>query len=124
MNTVEPCILDQIDHFWSLAMTKPIILSTKGSNMTFMIWATTYPKISFLGQKLWPPAMKRFIFETPFEGPLLPCETDQVPYLCHFSSDQDEIWCVKSPWVALDVYRISSRSAKNWPRYSTLLFII
>ena len=27
-------------------------------------------------------------------GPLLPCETEQVPYLCHFSSDQDEILCV------------------------------
>ena len=63
-----------------------------------MHWATTYLKISFLGQKLWPPAIKRFIFETPFEGPLLPCETDQVPYLCHFSSDQDEIWCAKAPW--------------------------
>ena len=33
-----------------------------------MHWATTYPKISFLGQKLWPPAMKRLIFETPLEG--------------------------------------------------------
>ena len=70
-----------------------------------MHWATTYLKISFLGQKLWPPAIKRFIFEIPFEGPLLPCETDQVPYLCHFSSDQDEIWllCVKTAWVALDL---------------------
>ena len=81
-------------------------------------------KISFLGQKLWPPAFKRFIFETQFEGPLLPCETEQVPYLCHFSSDQDEIWCVETTWVALDLYQISSRSAKNWPRYATLLFIL
>ena len=32
-----------------------------------MHWATTYLKISFLGQKLWPPAIKRFIFETPFD---------------------------------------------------------
>ena len=81
-----------------------------------MHWASTYLKISFLGQKLWPPAIKRFIFETPFEGLLLPCETDQVPYLCHFSSDQDEIWCAKAPWVAIDLYRISSSSAKNWLR--------
>ena len=71
-----------------------------------------------------PPAFKRFIFETQFEGPLLPCETEQVPYLCHFSSDQDEIWCVETTWVALDLYQISSRSAKNWPRYATLLFIL
>ena len=88
-----------------------------------MHWATTYPKISFLGQKLWPPAIQRFIFETPFEVPLLPCEMEQVPYLCCFSSDQDEIWCVKAGQVALDLYQISSRSTKNWPRYSTLLFI-
>ena len=46
-----------------------------------MHWATTYPKISFIGQKLWPPAIKRFIFETPFEGPLLPCETILVSIL-------------------------------------------
>ena len=56
-----------------------------------MHWATTYLKISFLGQKLWPPAMKRLIFETPFEGPLQPFEMDQDQYLFHFSSDQDEI---------------------------------
>ena len=36
----------------------------------------------------------------------------------------DEIWCAKAPWVALDLYRISSSSAKNWLRYSTLLFTI
>ena len=89
-----------------------------------MDWPTKYLKISFLGQKLWPPSFKRFIFETQFEGPLLPCETEQVPYLCHFSSDQDEIWCVETTWVALDLYQISSRSAKNWPRYATLLFIL
>ena len=69
-----------------------------------MHWATTYPKISFLSKKQWPPAIKRFIFETPFEGPLLPCETEQVPYICYFSSDRDEIWLVKAPWVALDLY--------------------
>ena len=55
-----------------------------------MDWATTYPKISFLGQKLGPPSIKRFIFETLFDGPLLPYEMDQGPYLCHFSSDQDK----------------------------------
>ena len=33
-NTVEPCILDQIGHLWGLAVAKPMILSTKGSNMT------------------------------------------------------------------------------------------
>ena len=35
-------------------------------------------------QKLLPPPIKRFIFETPFEGPHQPCETDQVPFPCHF----------------------------------------
>ena len=87
-----------------------------------MHWPTKYQKISFLGQKLWTPAIKRFIFETPFEGPLLPCETDQAPLLGHFPSDQDEIWCVKAPWVGLDLYQILSRSIMNWPRYRILLF--
>ena len=31
--TVEPCILEQIEHLWDPAMTKPMILSTKSSNM-------------------------------------------------------------------------------------------
>ena len=67
-----------------------------------MHWATTYPKISFLGQKLWPPAFKRFIFETQFEGPFLPCETEQVPYLCHFSFDIHHIFF---PGLTLDIDR-------------------
>ena len=33
--------------------------------------------------------LKRSFFETQFEGPLLPCKTEHVPYLCRFSSDQD-----------------------------------
>ena len=32
--TVEPCILEQIEHLWGPAMTKPMILLTKSSNMT------------------------------------------------------------------------------------------
>ena len=34
-NTVEPCTLAQSDHLWDLAVTKPMILSTKGINMTW-----------------------------------------------------------------------------------------
>ena len=34
VSTVEPCILDQIDHLWGLVVAKPMIQSTKGSNMT------------------------------------------------------------------------------------------
>ena len=33
--TVEPCTLAQSDHLWDLAVTKPMILSTKGINMTW-----------------------------------------------------------------------------------------
>ena len=32
--TVEPCILEQIEHLWGPAVTKPMILLTKSSNMT------------------------------------------------------------------------------------------
>ena len=85
-----------------------------------MHWATTCPKISFPGQKLWPPAIKRFIFETPFKERLLLCEMEQVPYFCHFSFGKDEIWCVKSCRVAFDLYQILSRSTKFLQRYSTL----
>ena len=84
-----------------------------------MHWPTKYLKISFLGQKLWPPAIKRFIFETPFEGPLLPCETDQVPYLCHFSSDQDEIWYKSRATQVVSTHQISSWSDEKWQRYGT-----
>ena len=34
-NTVGPCTLAQSDHLWGLAVTKPMILSTKGINMTW-----------------------------------------------------------------------------------------
>ena len=33
-STVEPCILEQIEHLWGPAVTKPMILLTKSSNMT------------------------------------------------------------------------------------------
>ena len=36
--TVEPCIMDHIDHFWGRAVPKPIILSKRGSNMTLGRW--------------------------------------------------------------------------------------
>ena len=71
-------------------------------------WATKYPKISFLGQKLWPPALKRFIFGTPFEGPLPPCEMAQAPELGCFSTNQDKIWCVNATLVDVDSYQILS----------------
>ena len=32
---VGPCTLAQSDHLWGLAVTKPMILSTKGINMTW-----------------------------------------------------------------------------------------
>ena len=34
IDTVDPCTLAQSGHLWSLAVTTPMILSTKGSNMT------------------------------------------------------------------------------------------
>ena len=34
-NTVEPCTLAQSDHLWGLVVTKPVILSKKGINMTW-----------------------------------------------------------------------------------------
>ena len=33
--TVEPCTLAQSDHLWGLVVTKPVILSKKGINMTW-----------------------------------------------------------------------------------------
>ena len=35
LGTVEPCTLAQSEHLWDLAVTKPMILSTKGINMTW-----------------------------------------------------------------------------------------
>ena len=32
--TVEPCILEQIEHLWGPAVSNPMILLTKSSNMT------------------------------------------------------------------------------------------
>ena len=69
---------------------------------------TTYPKISFLGQKLWPLDLKRFISETTFARPLSPGETAQAPELSHISTYRDKIWCVKAPKVDLGSYQISS----------------
>ena len=34
VDTVEPCILEQIEHLWGPVVTKPMILLTKSSNMT------------------------------------------------------------------------------------------
>ena len=96
--TVSPYKIDRIDHLCVPAMTKQMILSTNGSNMSLCgcIGLQHIQKISFLGPKLGPQAMIRTIFENPFEVPLLPCEMVQVPYLCYFFSDQDEIRCVKA----------------------------
>ena len=35
LDTVEPCTLAQSDHLWGLVVTKPVILSKKGINMTW-----------------------------------------------------------------------------------------
>ena len=35
IGTVEPCTLAQSDHLWGLVVTKPVILSKKGINMTW-----------------------------------------------------------------------------------------
>jgi hypothetical protein len=32
----------------------------------------------------------------------------QAPELSHISTDRDKIWCVKSAWVDVDPYQISS----------------
>ena len=87
-----------------------------------MHWATTYLKISFLGQKLWPPAIKRFIFETPFARPLSPGEMVQTPELSHISTNQDKIWCVKAPWVDVDSYQISSGLVEKPLSYEAFSF--
>ena len=87
-----------------------------------MHWATTYLKISFLGQKLWPPAIKRFIFETPFEGPLLPCEMAQAPELGCISTNQDKIWCVNAHLVDVDSYQILSGLVEKPLSYNTFNF--
>ena len=87
-----------------------------------MHWPTKYLKISFLGQKLWPPAIKRFIFETPFEGPLLPCETAQAPELGCISTNQDKIWCVNAHLVDVDSYQILSGLVEKPLSYNTFNF--
>ena len=71
------------EHHYSTSVSLPMILSPKGSNMTLgkYIYIQNISKISFLGKQLWSLAIKRFIFETPFEGPLLPCETILVSIL-------------------------------------------
>ena len=108
--------LDQIDH-----LDRPchIFLSKKAINTTLGQCIGLQRKISFLGHKLWPRAIKRFTFDTPFEGPLLPFETDQVTYLCHFSSRWELVY--QSTLGNLWLVRLS-RSAMHWPRYSNLLF--
>ena len=90
--------------------------------MTLGSWATTYLKISFLGQKLWPPAIKRFIFETPFEGPLLPCETAQAPELGCISTNQDKIWCVNAHLEDVGSYQILSGLVEKPLSYNTFNF--
>ena len=87
-----------------------------------MHWATTYPKISSLGQKLWPPALKRFIFGTPFEGPLLPCETAQAPELGCVLTNQYKIWCVNAHLVDVDSYQILSGLVEKPLSYEAFSF--
>ena len=89
-----------------------------------MHWAKTYLKISFLGQKLWPPAIKRFIFETPFARPISPGEMVQTPELSHISTDRDKIWCVKATQVDLDSYQISSGLVEKPLSYEAFIFTI
>ena len=71
---------------------------------------------------MWPPDFKRFIFQTPFERPLFPGETDQAPELCCFSTDQDKIWCVDAPSVDIDSYQTSSGLVEKPSNYKAFHF--
>ena len=49
-------------------------------------------------------------------------ETDHASELSRFSTNQDEIWCVKAPLVDVDSYQVSSRSVEKCSSYTTFCF--